>query len=397
MIIKPSIRSNVFTNAHPTGTKAYVKDLFDQAEEKESFKGPETVLIIGGSSGYGLASRVALAKGAGANTVNVSFERPPKGKKTGSAGWWNNIWFQKLAENTGKTHKDFVMDAFSEETKNTVLEYIKETFGSVDLVIYSLAAGARPDPKTGELVRSKIKTIGEPAQGKTIDVAKEQVVPLDVDAASEEEIEDTVFVMGGGDWEAWIRTLEEGDALSYGAKTISYTYIGGPTTETIYRGGTLGKAKEDLEKTANTLNDRLESTLGGEALISASKAVVTKASVFIPQMPIYMSCLLDVMKRRNVHETILEHKYRLFKDMVYGESRHTDKKGRLRMDSYELDETVQNETVEMMDALNDDDLMKTYGTKRFFDTFYKIHGFRFETVDYDQDVDMESLAKKEPK
>ena len=397
MVIKPSIRSNVFTNAHPEGSRAYVQDLFDQEKHKGPFEGPETVLVIGGSSGYGLASRVALAAGAKANTVNVSFERPPKGKRTGTAGWWNNIWFQKLAENTGKTHKDFVMDAFSEETKNTVLEYIKETFGSVDLVIYSLAAGARPDPKTGELVRSKIKTIGEPAQGKTIDVAKEQVVPLDVDAASEEEIEDTVFVMGGGDWEAWIRTLEEGDALSYGAKTISYTYIGGPTTETIYRGGTLGKAKEDLEKTANTLNDRLESTLGGEALISASKAVVTKASVFIPQMPIYMSCLLDVMKRRNVHETILEHKYRLFKDMVYGESRHTDKKGRLRMDSYELDETVQNETVEMMDALNDDDLMKTYGTKRFFDTFYKIHGFRFETVDYDQDVDMESLAKKEPK
>lgn len=397
MVIKPSIRSNVFTNAHPVGTKAYVKDLFEQTKTQAPFEGPETVLIIGGSSGYGLASRVALAKGAGANTINVSFERPPKGRKTGTAGWWNNIWFQELAKDTGGTHKDFVMDAFSKETKDEVLKYIKDTLGTVDLVIYSLAAGARPDPKTGEIVRSHIKTIGETAEGKTIDVAKEKVVPLNVDGASEQEIKDTVFVMGGGDWEAWVRALEEADALAYGAKTISYTYIGGPTTEKLYRGGTLGKAKEDLERTANTLNDLLESGLGGEALISSSKAVVTKASVFIPQMPIYMACLLDVMKRYNVHETILEHKYRLFKDMVYGNARRTDQLGRLRMDSYELDETVQQETVEMMDALNDDALMKTYGTKLFFETFFKIHGFGFETVDYDQDIDMDTLAGKMPK
>ncbi|MFW6284992.1 MAG: enoyl-ACP reductase FabV [Bacillota bacterium] len=396
MIIKPSIRSNVFTNAHPTGSKAYVENLFKEAQEKPSFQGPENVLIIGGSSGYGLASRVALAAGTEANTINVSFERPPKGKKTGTAGWWNNIWFQELAKKYETIHKDFVMDAFSKETKEQVAKTIKDTFGTVDLVIYSLAAGARPDPKTGELIRSHIKTIGETHHGKTIDVGKEKVVPLTVEAADDKEIRDTVFVMGGNDWEQWIETLIDHDALDYDAKTISYTYIGGPTTKNIYRDGTLGKAKEDLEQTAHRLNDKLERNLGGEALISSSKAVVTKASVFIPQMPIYVSCLFDVMMNHEVHETILEHKYRLFKDMVYGTQRAVDTKGRLRMDRSELDDTIQEETVEMMDALNDDDLLKTHGAKLFFDTFYKIHGFNHESVDYDADVDLEALSKMKP-
>ncbi|MFP4077891.1 MAG: enoyl-ACP reductase FabV [Candidatus Izemoplasmataceae bacterium] len=396
MIIKPSIRSNVFTNAHPGGSKAYVENLFREAGSKEPFEGPKNVLIIGGSSGYGLASRVALSVGAEANTINVSFERPPSGKKTGTAGWWNNIWFQERAKKEGTIHKDFVMDAFSEATKETVAKTIKDTLGTVDLVIYSLAAGARPDPKTGELVHSHIKTIGEVSHGKTIDVAKEKVVPLTVEPADEKEIRDTVFVMGGSDWERWIETLMDHDVLDYDAKTIAYTYIGGPTTSSIYRDGTLGKAKEDLEKTAYRLNDKLERNLGGEALISSSKAVVTKASVFIPQMPIYVSCLFDVMMNHEVHETILEHKYRLYQDMVYGTDRAVDTKGRLRMDRSELDDTIQEETKEMMDALNDDDLLKTNGANKFFDTFYKIHGFRHEGVDYEADVDMEELSKKKP-
>ncbi|MFW6284751.1 MAG: enoyl-ACP reductase FabV [Bacillota bacterium] len=396
MIIKPSIRSNVFTNAHPIGSKAYVETLFKEAAAKEPFEGPKNVLIIGGSSGYGLASRVALTVGAKANTLNVSFERAPKGNKTGTAGWWNNIWFQKYAKKYGTTHRDFVMDAFSEDTKEKVVKTIKDTFESVDLVIYSLAAGARPDPKSGELIRSHIKTIGEVNKGKTIDVAKEKVVPLTVDAANDQEIRDTVFVMGGNDWEQWLNTLMEREVLDYDAKTISYTYIGGPITRSIYRDGTLGKAKEDLEKTATILNDKLERNLGGEALISSSKAVVTKASVFIPQMPIYVSCLFDVMMNHEVHETILDHKYRLFKDMVYGTNRAADTKGRLRMDRHELDDTIQEETREMMEAINDGDLLKTHGAKLFFDTFYKIHGFRHDQVDYEEDVDMEELSKLKP-
>ncbi len=397
MIIKPSIRSNVFTNAHPIGSKAYVSELFEQARKRDSFQGPENVLIIGGSSGYGLASRVALAQNAKANTINVSFESAPKGKRTGTAGWWNNIWFQELVEDADTLHKDFVEDAFSKETKKKVLKYIKETFGTIDLIIYSLAAGARPDPFSGELVRSHIKPLDETVTGKTIDVAKETVKELTLEPASEKEVKDTVFVMGGSDWHDWIKTLHEGEVLDYGIKTVAYTYVGGPSTKAIYRGGTLGKAKADLERTASFINDRLERDLGGEALISSSKAVVTKASVFIPQMPIYVSCLFDVMMRHNVHETILQHKHRLFKDMVYGKKRHTDNSGRIRMDSYELDETIQKETLEMMDALNDDTLMKAHGTKLFFDTFYKIHGFWFDSIDYDEDVNMQTLSKKTPK
>ena len=380
MIIKPSIRSNVFTNAHPKGSKAYVQSLIDETKAFESFEGPKNVLIIGGSSGYGLASRVALAFGAKANTVNVSYERKPKNGKTGSAGWWNNIHFQTLAKPLGTTHKDFVMDAFSKATKQSVSEYIKKHLGTVDLVIYSLAAGARPDDN-GNLVKSKILPIGETEKGKTIDVAKGEVKELELEPASEQDIKDTVFVMGGEDWQNWIEHLHEEKALAHKAKTISYTYIGSEVTYPIYRGGTLGKAKEDLERRAETINSLLEDNLSGAALISSSQAVVTKASVFIPQMPLYVSCLFDVMKTHNVHETILEHKYRLYKDMVYGNNRQQDPKGRLRMDAFELNENIQKETIDLMTSLKDEAILNLQGTQDFYTIFYNIHGFKFDCLD----------------
>lgn len=395
MIIKPSIRSNVFTNAHPKGSKAYVQSLISQTKAFDAFEGPKNVLIIGGSSGYGLASRVALAFGAKANTVNVSFEKPPKNNKTGSAGWWNNIHFQTLAKPLGTLHKDFVMDAFSKETKQEVADYIKEHLGSVDLVIYSLAAGARPD-EDGNLVKSKILPIGTSEKGKTIDVAKGEVKTLELKPASEQAIKDTVYVMGGEDWQEWIEHLHEKEALSQNAKTISYTYIGSEVTYPIYRGGTLGKAKEDLEKRAETIDKLLRDTLEGEALISSSKAVVTKASVFIPQMPLYVSCLFDVMKTHNVHETILEHKYRLFQDMVYGDKRQTDPKGRLRMDALELNENIQRETINLMTSLSDEAIMDLKGTKDFYTTFYNIHGFKLDSVDYDEDIDLNAYQQMKP-
>ncbi|MFH5881825.1 enoyl-ACP reductase FabV [Liberiplasma polymorphum] len=397
MIIKPSIRSNIFTNAHPFGCKAFVEHQIKEAKALEPFNGPKNVLIIGGSSGYGLSTRIALAVGANANTINVSFESAPKGKRTGTAGWWNNIYFQELTREFGSKHKDFVGDAFSSEMKQQVIDYVKNEFGKLDLIIYSLAAGARRDETTNEIVRSHIKTLGEAAIGKTIDVASHEIKDLTVTEANEQEVKETVFVMGGSDWHNWIQRFDAENLLNEGVKTISYTYIGGPTTETIYRGGTLGKAKEDLEEKARLMDGLFKEKYNGEALISSSKAVVTKASVFIPQMPIYVSCLYDVMMRHSIHESILEHKYRLFKDMIYGNNRITDDKNRIRLDHLEMQEFVQSETVELMKKLSNEALFELEGTKEFFNEFYKIHGFGFDSIDYKKDVDLDKLSELEPK
>jgi enoyl-[acyl-carrier protein] reductase / trans-2-enoyl-CoA reductase (NAD+) len=396
MDIKPSIRSNIFMNAHPLGCQQYILDQVNQIKTFEPFKGPKNVLIIGGSSGYGLGSRIALAFKANSNTINVSFETAPRQNRTGTAGWWNNIYFQQFAKETGNIHKDFVGDAFSTEMKQQVVNYIREHFKTVDLVIYSLAAGARKDELTGNIIKSHIKTIGAPAEGKTIDIADLSIKDLTIQPATEEETKETVFVMGGSDWRHWIETLDQAGVLSEGVKTISYTYIGGSITDTIYRGGTLGKAKEDLEKQAETMNQLLSSKYHGEALISSSKAVVTKASVFIPKMPIYVSCLFEVMTKYGVHESILEHKYRLYKDMVYGNKRITDSLKRIRLDHLEMDEKIQKETAQLMDKYTDESLFELPGTKKFLKDFHQIHGFQLEGIDYDKDVDMEQLSLLQP-
>jgi enoyl-[acyl-carrier protein] reductase/trans-2-enoyl-CoA reductase (NAD+) len=396
MIIKPSIRSNFFTNSHPIGCRQNVLNQIDQVKALPVFSGPKNVLIIGGSSGYGLASRIALAYGANANTINVSFENEPKGSKTGSAGWWNNIYFQEFAKETKGIHKDFVGDAFSPEMKQTVVEYVKKQFGKLDLIIYSLASGARLNYATNELIRSHIKTIGEDAVGKTIDIINLNVEELTVTPATEQEVLDTIYVMGGSDWHDWVHTLDQAHVLNDKVKTISYTYIGGPTTEKIYRGGTLGKAKEDLENHAKALNTYLENKYQGEALISSSKAVATKASVFIPQMTIYVSCLYDVMTRHHVHESIVEHKYRLFKDMVYGTKRIVDDQRRIRLDHLEMDPAIQKETIHMMTTLSNDEILELEGTKMFLRDFYQINGFEFDNIDYNEEVDIQSLSELKP-
>ena len=396
MIIEPSIRSNIFLNAHPKGCEQAVYEQILEVKQKKAFEGPKKVLIIGGSSGYGLASRIALAYGAQSDTINISFETAPKGKRTGTAGWWNNIAFQKYAKELNHIHKDFVGDAFGSQMKKDVINYIKETFGKLDLVIYSLAAGARFNEETGTLIKSSIKAIGSDAVGKTIDLADLTVKELVIGTATEEEVKDTVYVMGGSAWEEWIQTLHQENLLNPGFKTISYTYIGGPTTDKIYRGGTLGKAKEDLELSARRMNELLKASYQGEALISSSKAVVTKASVFIPQMPVYVSCLFDVMMRVGTHESILSHKYRLFQDMVYGNKRIVDDMGRIRLDHLEMEEHVQKETIHMMESLTDEQLFKLEGTNVFIKEFHQIHGFQFENIDYNEETDLESLSECTP-
>lgn len=397
MLIEPSIRSNIFLNAHPIGCKQFVYDQVNEAKKLPTFKGPKKVLIIGGSSGYGLSSRIALAYGAQSDTLNISFETPPKGKRTGTAGWWNNIYFQHFAQETGHIHKDFVGDAFGSQMKKDVMNYIKESFGKLDLLIYSLAAGARFNEQTGNLVKSSIKAIGDEAVGKTIDLADLHVKDLSIGIANEEEINDTVYVMGGSAWKEWVMTLAEHDLLNPGFKTISYTYIGGPTTDKIYRGGTLGKAKEDLELSAREMNAYLNHRYHGEALISSSKAVVTKASVFIPQMPVYVSCLIDVMIRKGVHETILQHKMRLFREMVYGQKRILDAEGRIRLDHLEMQDDIQKETIYLMQNLTEKELFELHGTQLFIREFHQIHGFGYDHIDYDQEIDLDQLSLLQPK
>ena len=396
MIIKPALRSNVFLNAHPLGSQAYVKQLIQEARSFKPFKGPKHVLIIGGSSGYGLSTRIALTFGAKASTLNVSFESGPKGDRTGSAGWWNNIFFQQETAQLSSQHKDFVGDAFSAAMKQQVIQYLKDHKLTIDLVVYSLASGARNNPLTNELVRSAIKPIGQSASGKTIDVGEKKVLDLSLTPANEQEIKDTVYVMGGEDWKAWIDALDQANVLSPSVKTISYTYIGGPTNAAIYRAGTLGKAKEDLELKAKEIHQLLQKKYHGEALISSSKAVVTKASVFIPKMPIYVSCLIDVMTRRGVHETTLAHKYRLFNEMVYGNQRLLDEHGRLRLDAPEMETSIQKETLSLMNKHDNESIFALPGTTMFINEFYRIHGFRV-LPDDNIEVDLNQLALLQPK
>jgi enoyl-[acyl-carrier protein] reductase/trans-2-enoyl-CoA reductase (NAD+) len=334
---------------------------------------------------------------AGAHTINVSFESKPKGERTGSAGWWNNIYFQEAAKKLGTTHKDFVGDAFSQEIKDTVRQYIQREFGGkIDLIIYSLAAGARMNPTTQTLVRSTLKAIGEPVQGKTIDIAELQIKDIIVPAATEQEIVDTVYVMGGSDWMDWVQQYTDANLLNQGAKAISYTYIGSKNNAKIYREGTIGRAKDDLEMYGKKIDALLKSRIQGEGLISVSKAVVTKASVFIPRIPFYVSAMFEVMKKHKVHETILQHKHRLFADMVYGTKRLVDEQGRIRIDHHEMEPTIQKEIDALSGIYDHDNIFELAGTKQFIEEFYQIHGFRIPGVNYEEDIDLDALSAIEP-
>lgn len=391
MIIKPSVRNNLFTNSHPLGCDLQVKKQFENIEQNQEFVGPKNALIIGGSSGYGLSSRISLAVGAKSNTINVSFESGPKGKRPGTAGYWNNVAFHKYVKKHGGVHKDFIGDAFSDEMIEAVSDYVKNEVGQIDLLIYSVASGARKNSKTGELVRSFIKTLGDDVVGLTMDIVTNELYELQVTSATPEEVDSTVYVMGGSNWEDWVTRFDQMGLLSNECKTISYTYIGGETTKAIYRGGTLGKAKEDLEATTFRLDKLLKEKYNGEALVSSSKAVATKASIYIPQMPIYVSCLYHVMIQENVHETIEEHKYRLFKDMVYGNQRIVDDLGRVRLDNLEMAQNIQDKTLDLMNHLDIERFFDLQGTKVFLRDLYQLNGFGFDEIDYDEDIDIEEL------
>ena len=370
MIVKPRIRGFICTTAHPSGCAANVAEQIRYVRTQKSVEGEfANVLVIGCSGGYGLASRITAAFGAGAATLGVSFEKAPTETKTATAGWYNNIAFEEAASAEGLYARTLDGDAFSDGMKETVVDAIREDMGKIDLLVYSLASPVRPHPRTGELHRSSIKPLGEPVHIKTLNVDKGVVHEVDLEPATEEETADTVAVMGGEDWEFWIDALAEADVLASGFRTVAFTYIGSDLTWPIYWEGTLGKAKEDLDRAAAAIRKRLES-LSGDARVATLKAIVSQASSAIPVVPLYASLLFRVMKEADVHENIIEHIYRLFaSQLAEGAAMNTDEIGRIRVDDWELEDGIQDEVRRRWPLVTSENLAELPTWKVFAKTF----------------------------
>lgn len=394
MIIKPLIRDNIALNAHPKGCYENIVNQINIIQAKDPITSkPLNVLIIGGSSGYGLGTRIALAYGAKAYTYNVSFERPGSKRSTASSGYYNNLAFAQLAKEHGIDSDDYNGDAFSFETKEKVLNDFIAQGKTIDLLVYSVASGIRIDPYTQEKYISALKPIGESFEGTTVDVAKKSLKEVSLEPATEEEIENTRKVMGGEDYLLWVQAIADKNLFSDNAKTITYTYLGSELTYPIYKDGTIGHAKRDLEKTQVQIQEIMD-RVQGEALISSSKTVVTKASVFIPTVALYGSALFKVMKQHNTHESILEHKYRLYKDMVYGDQRITDESGLIRLDAFEMDLETQKEVKALMANTLTSDQLDNVDFDFFIQEFNQMNGFMIEGVNYEEDLDIEAFNSK---
>lgn len=391
MIIKPLIRDNIALNAHPRGCYENIVNQIKWVQTKDPIiNRPLNVLIIGGSSGYGLASRIALAFNAKSYTYNVSFERPGSKRSTASAGYYNNLAFETLAKEQGIESDDFNGDAFSFESKEKVLSDFEVAGKKIDLLIYSVASGIRIDPYTQEKYVSTLKPIGQDFKGLSVDIAKKTIKEVILDPASEEEIENTRKVMGGEDYLLWVKAIDEKGLFNQNAKSITYTYLGSELTYPIYKDGTIGNAKRDLEA-AQTQIQEIMAKVDGEALISSSKTVVTKASVFIPTVALYGSTLFKVMKLANTHESITQHKFRLFKDMVYGNQRLLDDANLIRLDSFEMDPIVQEQVKELMAFTTTSDDLDGIDFDFFIQEFNQMNGFMIDGVDYNEDIDIESF------
>ncbi|MFW6093060.1 MAG: enoyl-ACP reductase FabV [Pseudomonadota bacterium] len=387
MIVKPRIRGFICTTAHPTGCAAHVNEQIEHVRNRPGIDpGARRVLVIGASGGYGLASRIVTGFGANAATLGVSFEKPPSGTKTATAGWYNNIAFERAAESAGLYAKTLDGDAFSDEMKQRVVETIREDLGGIDMLVYSLASPVRQHPRTGELFRSAIKPLGQPVHIKTLNVDRGEVHEVDLEPADAEETRATVAVMGGEDWEMWVDALEGAGVLAEGFRTMAFTYIGSELTWPIYWKGTLGKAKEDLDRAASALRERL-APLDGDARVATLKAIVSQASAAIPVVPLYVSLLFRVMKDAGVHEETIEHIYRLFATQLTGAAMNLDDEGRIRVDDLELAEQVQNEVKRRWPLVTTENLPELGDLEGFRRDFLKIFGFGIDGVDYDADQD----------
>lgn len=387
MVIQPKIRGFICTNAHPVGCAAHVQQQIDFIRAQGPLHGvPKRVLVIGCSTGYGLASRITAAFGAGAQTLGVCFEKEPSEKRTATAGWYNTAAFHNAAAQAGLAAHTINGDAFSNEIKAQVIDQIKATMGQVDLVIYSLASPKRFDPTTDTLYSSTLKPIGKAYTTKTYDTDKDQVKEITLEPANDDEIMQTVKVMGGEDWELWLAALSAAGVLADNAITTAYTYIGKELTWPIYGHATIGKAKEDLDRAAAALrNDYQDKQL--KAYVSSLKALVTQASSAIPVMPLYISLIYGVMKQEGTHEGCIEQIYRLFTEGLYAEAPQLDEAGRLRMDGKETNAATQAKIKALWDQVNQDNFHQLADYQGYHADFLKLFGFGMAGVDYNADVD----------
>jgi enoyl-[acyl-carrier protein] reductase / trans-2-enoyl-CoA reductase (NAD+) len=386
MVIKPRVRGFLCVTTHPVGCEANVKQQIDYVKSRGQIAdGPKRVLVIGASTGYGLASRITSAFGAGASTLGIFFEKEGSERKPGTAGWYNSAAFHTFAEAEGLYAKSINGDAFSDEIKQKTIATIKEDLGQVDLVVYSLAAPRRQHPVTGEIHNSTLKPIGSDTVQKGVNTDKEEIQDFHLEAASQEDIDNTVAVMGGEDWQMWIDALDDAGVLADGAKTTAYTYIGEKITWDIYWHGTIGAAKKDLDTRVVDIRERLAAR-GGDARVSVLKAVVTQASAAIPAMPIYLAILFKVMKERGIHEGCIEQVDGLFRDSLYNDGRQLDDEGRLRADGKELDPAIQAEVAAIWDKINTDNLKQVSDFAGYKREFLQLFGFEIEGVDYEADV-----------
>ncbi|WP_336798031.1 enoyl-ACP reductase FabV [Erwinia aphidicola] len=394
MIIKPRIRGFICITAHPAGCKANVKKQIEYVTQQgEIASGPKKVLVIGASTGYGLAARISAAFGCGADTLGVFFERAGEENKTATAGWYNSAAFEEFAEEKGLYAKSINGDAYSDAVKQKTIEMIKQDLGQVDLVVYSLAAPRRTHPTTGEVFNSTLKPIGKPLVTRGLNTDKETITDVSLEPASQEEIEGTVAVMGGEDWQMWIDALMEAGVLADGAKTTAFTYLGEQITHDIYWNGSIGEAKKDLDKRVLSIRDKLAAHGNGDARVSVLKAVVTQASSAIPVMPLYLSLLFKVMKEKGTHEGCIEQVYGLFKDSLYSASPILDDTGRLRADYKELQPEVQDEVSALWPTVTDENLNQLTDFIGYKTEFMHLFGFGLDGVDYEADVNPDVKIK----
>ena len=386
MIIKPRVRGFLCITTHPVGCEANVKNQVDYVKAQGPIEnGPKRVLVIGASTGYGLASRITAAFGASADTLGIFFEKEGTEKKPATAGWYNSAAFHKCAEAEGLYAKSINGDAFSDEIKQKTIETIKADMGQVDLVVYSLASPRRQHPVTGVVHNSTLKPIGGDAVQKGVNTDKEEVQDFHLEEATQDEIDNTVAVMGGEDWQMWIDALDDAGVLADGAKTTAYTYIGAKLTWDIYWHGTIGAAKKDLDKRVVDIRRRLAAR-GGDARVSVLKAVVTQASAAIPAMPIYLALLFKVMKAQGIHEGCIEQVDGLFRDSLYNPDPYLDDEGRLRADRKELEPAIQAAVADLWEGINTQTLRQLSDFDGYKREFLQLFGFEVDGVDYEVDV-----------
>lgn len=387
MIIQPKIRGFICTTAHPEGCAKAVEEQINYVKQHGCVNGPCNVLVIGASTGYGLASRIVAAYGSGAKTIGVFFEKEADEKRTASPGWYNTAAFERQAHLDGLYAKSINGDAFSQAVKDQVVELIRRDLKQVDLVIYSLASPRRTHPVTGHVYSSVLKPIGAPFSGKTVDAFRGEVKDVTIEPATPEEVDNTIAVMGGEDWEMWIDTLMRENVLAKGAKTVAYSYLGPVLTHAVYKDGTIGKAKEDLKAASNRLNEHL-AAINGEAVISVDKAVVTQASAAIPVVPLYISILFKVMKEKATHEGCIEQIDRLFRQHLYAVNPFArDEEGYIRLDDLEMQPDVQRRVEEIWPQVTSENVKLLTDIDGYCNEFYRLFGFNMPGIDYNADID----------